>query len=90
MRQKSNSQFLSHTSKGESLAETLDVSYGGFYRLRSAIASVVSAEFGKYYGALFESVSDQQQCRSFFSPLLPILSALPVRIIYILKIDPKR
>lgn len=29
------------------MAETLDVSYGGFYRLRSAIASVVSAEFGK-------------------------------------------
>lgn len=69
---------------------SIDVSYGGFYRLRSTIASMISAEFGKDYDALLESVSDQQQCRSFFSPLLPILSTLPVRIIYILKIDPRR
>lgn len=69
---------------------SIDVSYSGFYRLRSGIARMISAEFGKDYDALLESVSDQQQCRSFFSPLLPILSTLPVRIIYILKIDPRR
>lgn len=40
---------------------SIDVSYGGFYRLRSAIASMVSAEFGEAYDALFNRPSEEEE-----------------------------
>lgn len=40
---------------------SIDVSYGGFYRLRSTIASMISAEFGEAYGALFDRPSEEEE-----------------------------
>lgn len=40
---------------------SIDSTYGGFYRLRSAIAGMVSAEFGKDYGALFDHPSEEEE-----------------------------
>lgn len=40
---------------------SIDVSYGGLYRLRSAIASMVSAEFGEAYDALFNRPSEEEE-----------------------------
>lgn len=39
----------------------IDVSYGGFYCLRSTIASMISAEFGKDYDALFDHPSEEEE-----------------------------
>lgn len=38
---------------------SIDVSYSGFYRMRSAIAGMVSAEFGKDYDALLDHPSEE-------------------------------
>lgn len=40
---------------------SIDVSYSGFYRLRSAIASMVSEEFGEAYDALFDHPSEEEE-----------------------------
>lgn len=40
---------------------SIDISYGGFYRLRSAIASMISAEFGEAYDALFDHPSEEEE-----------------------------
>lgn len=40
---------------------SIDVSYGGFYRLRSGIASMVSAEFGETYDTLFDHPSADEE-----------------------------
>ena len=40
---------------------SIDVSYGGFYRLRSAIAYMISDEFGKAYDALFDRPSEEEE-----------------------------
>ena len=39
---------------------SIDVSYGGFYRLRSTIASMISAEFGEAYDALLAHPSEEE------------------------------
>lgn len=39
----------------------IDVSYSGFYRLRSAIASMISAEFGEAYDALLDHPSEEEE-----------------------------
>ena len=40
---------------------SIDVSYSGFYRLRSAIASMVSTEFGEAYDALLDRPSEEEE-----------------------------
>ena len=40
---------------------SIDVSYGGFYRLRSTIASMISAEFGEAYDALLDHPSEEEE-----------------------------
>lgn len=40
---------------------SIDVSYGGFYRLRSGIAQMISAEFGEAYDTLFDHPSADEE-----------------------------